>query len=74
MGALRVFMADVNVTNSVKIWEVIGKQSISGIDWKQGIFIFHFYSFWIHFVDLIFNFKNFKALFLLTILWMIIQL
>ena len=38
MGALRVFMADVNVTNSVKIWEVIGKQSISGIDWKQGIF------------------------------------
>lgn len=37
VGALRIFKADENVTNSIQMWEIIGKQSSSATDWKRGV-------------------------------------
>ena len=40
VGALRVFKADENVTNSVNLWEINGKQSMNDKDWKKGMNIY----------------------------------
>ena len=37
MGSLRVYKADVNLTNYITLWEVVGKQSVSATDWKRGV-------------------------------------
>lgn len=37
IGALRIYIADSNVTNRNLLWEISGQQSTDSNDWQQGI-------------------------------------